>query len=232
MEFFEAVKKRRSVRVFKDQPLPEGVVDRALDAALIAPNSSNMQPWEFYRVRSLEKRQELVEACFSQPAAKTAAELIVAVCRIDTWRRNQALMLEHLSTLGKAGVGPSNYYKKVVPLVYLHDPLGLLGIFKYLFFTLLGFFKPSPRGPVAREQLFSMLAKSTALACENFMLAMTAQGFATCPMEGFDEQRVKKILGLKRSSRIVMIMAAGVADPKGIYADQHRFERNLFVFDV
>ena len=36
--------------------------------------------------------------------------------------------------------------------------------------------------------------KTTALACQNFMLSMRAYGFDTCPMEGFDSSRLKKIL--------------------------------------
>ena len=35
------------------------------------------------------KKEQMVEACFSQNAAKTAKELVVAVARIDTWKRNR-----------------------------------------------------------------------------------------------------------------------------------------------
>ena len=45
MEFFEVVKARRSVRQYTEEPVPEEVIQKALDAALIAPNSSNLQSW-------------------------------------------------------------------------------------------------------------------------------------------------------------------------------------------
>ena len=48
--------------------------------------------------------------------------------------------------------------------------------------------------------------KTTALACENFMLAMRAAGYDTCPMEGMDSKRVKKILGLKQKEYITMVI--------------------------
>ncbi len=51
MEFFEVVRQRRSVRKFTGQKVEEIKIRKSLDAALIAPNSSNMQPWEFYWVR-------------------------------------------------------------------------------------------------------------------------------------------------------------------------------------
>ena len=84
MDFFDLVNKRRSVRKFSDENVPENVIKKALKAALLAANSSNLQPWEFYWVKDMNKKDRLVKACFSQNAAKTAKELIVAVSRIDT----------------------------------------------------------------------------------------------------------------------------------------------------
>ena len=55
MDFFEAVYKRRSVRKFTNTEVPEDVMRKCLKASLQAPNSSNLQPWEFYWIRNLEK---------------------------------------------------------------------------------------------------------------------------------------------------------------------------------
>ena len=84
MEFFDVVEKRRSVRKFTDKKVPEDVMRKCLKAATLAPNSSNLQPWEFYWVRDLENKKKVVEACFSQNAAKTAKEIVITVARIDT----------------------------------------------------------------------------------------------------------------------------------------------------
>jgi len=53
MDFFEAVNKRRSVRKFTNTEVPEDVMRKCLKASLQAPNSSNLQPWEFYWIRNL-----------------------------------------------------------------------------------------------------------------------------------------------------------------------------------
>ena len=92
MDFFEIIDKRRSVRKFSNKTIPEEVIIKALNAALLAANSSNLQPWEFYWVKDDNKKEDLIKACFSQNAAKTAQELIVAVSRIDTWKRNRSLI--------------------------------------------------------------------------------------------------------------------------------------------
>ena len=38
------------------------------------------------------------------------------------------------------------------------------------------------------------------------MMALVAEGFDSCPMEGFDEKRIKKILKLNWQSHVVMIL--------------------------
>ena len=100
-----------------------------LELTLLAPNSSNLQPWEFFWVRSAEKKAELVKLCLSQPAARTAPELIVAVARPDYWKINRERMLELLTQNGEKGSG-YQYYKKITPLAY---NLGFLNIFGFLF---------------------------------------------------------------------------------------------------
>ena len=59
--------------------------------------------------------------------------------------------------------------------------------------------------------------KSAALAAQNFMLSMVAYGYDTCPMEGFDSLRVKKVLKLPSNTEINMILGCGIRSPKGIY---------------
>jgi len=232
MNLFEAIETRRSVRKYLNEPVPREVIDKAIQAALLAPNSSNLQPWEIYWVANPAKKAQLITACFSQSAAATAAELVVFVARTDTWRRNRELILAELNRRGDPPQPQMNYYKKIVPLFYAHGWLGSIGRLKSLLMPIVGWFRPVPRGPFSKSALKATLSKTVALACENFMLAMTAQGYATCPMEGFDEQRVKKILRLGRAATIVMIISIGKPDPAGVYGPRMRFNPSLFVFEV
>jgi nitroreductase len=59
MKTYEAIESRRSIRKFKDDPLPQAVLDRILKAATLAPSGKNKQPWKFYVV-SGDKRAEMV----------------------------------------------------------------------------------------------------------------------------------------------------------------------------
>ena len=232
MDFFDLVNKRRSVRKFSNEKVPEEVILKSLRAGLLAANSSNLQPWEFYWVKNKNKKEELVKACFSQNAAKTAQELIVAVSRIDTWRRNRDFVLEDYKNKEKLLPIIEKYYKKAVPFSYFHDSFGIFGIIKKIisfFINIIGLFKPMPRGPIFRHDVFEIVTKTTALACQNFMMALVSEGYDSCPMEGFDHKRVKKILNLNNKSHIVMVLGVGKADPKGIYGERFRIDEDLVI---
>ena len=235
MDFFELVKKRRSVRKFTDSEVPQDVMRKCLKASLLAPNSSNLQPWEFYWVRSLEKKEQVVEACFSQSAAKTAQELVVAVARIDTWKRNRNFIIEEYKKQNKFIPIINNYYNRLIPFFYYQDRFRIAGILKrliYVFINIIGYFKPVPRGPIYKHELFETVTKTTALACQNFMMSLVAEGFDSCPMEGFDEKRIKKILNLNWSCRVVMIFGVGKAADKGVYGKRFRINEKLTIKEV
>jgi nitroreductase len=50
MDVYEAVKSRRAVRGFTDEPVPREVLERVLSAAAWSPSGSNIQPWNVYVV--------------------------------------------------------------------------------------------------------------------------------------------------------------------------------------
>lgn len=58
MDFFEVVKRRRSIRRYKPEPVPREDILKILDAANWAPSAINLQPWEFLVV-SADKKREL-----------------------------------------------------------------------------------------------------------------------------------------------------------------------------
>lgn len=233
-EAFEKVlKSRRSVRVYDDTVVPEAVMQQVLDWALMAPNSSNLQCWEFIWVRSVEKKKLLATYCFNQPAARTASELVVAVARPTWWKKNAHDMLESFKAQELAGQAvPKSawaYYQKIVPFVYTQGPLSIIGWLKKPLIYITGLFKVTPRQPTSHEQLKKWAVKSIALACENFMLGMSAHGFDTCPMEGFDESRVKKLLGVGRKDEIAMVISCGKRASSGVYGPRLRFPREKFI---
>lgn len=227
--FDNIIRNRRSVRVYTNQRVPKEVMEQVLNWGLEAANSSNLQPWEFYWVQDPRKKSEIVEACFNQPAAKTAQELIVAVARIDTWKETRKDMIALFNKSDKVPASAIAYYEKLVPLVYSQGPLSLFGLCKKLVANFIGVFRPIPREPYSRSDMRVWSVKSTALACQNIMMGFSAHGFDTCPMEGHDSRRVKKTLGLGRNAEIVMIISVGKRDKKGVYGPRVRMSQERFI---
>ena len=155
--------------------------------------------------------------------------------RIDTWKRNKNLIIEDYKKKKKYIPIINRYYNKLIPILYYHDMFGISNIFKKIFsifYNLLGFFKPVLRSPIYKHELFEVVTKSTALACQNLMLGLVAEGFDSCPMEGFDEKKVKKILNLNRNCHVVMILGIGKSAKDGVYGERYRIEKDLVIKKV
>lgn len=232
--FTELVANRRSCRIYTDEKIPEKVMNKCLDLALLAPNSSNMQPWEFYWVRSKEKRDKLISLCLDQNTVKTAAEMIVVVARTDTWKRNSKLMLDQLKNQEvEAPKSAIQYYSKITPLAYNQGLLGWRGLAKRIVLNIISIAKPMVRQPKSNADMRVWANKSTALACQNLMLAFRAFGYDTCPIEGLDQRRIRRMLKLPYGkAEVCMAISVGKRGKNGIYGPRIRFKRELFVKEV
>ncbi len=231
--FTEIVKTRRSIRKYLSEPVPENVMRECLELALLSPNSSNLQPWEFYWVRSPEKKKKVIVDCFNQSAAATAAEIIIAVARTKTWRKHAKQIIASYTEKGvEAPEVMKTYYKKIVPLAYTVGPFGILTPFKKILFGIIGLFRPAPREPSSLGELKTWAVKSTALACQTLMLAFRAYGYDTCPMEGLDSKRIKKHLNLPCDAVVVMGISVGKRAEAGVYGERFRFPSVNFIKEV
>jgi nitroreductase len=236
----EAIAYRRSCRVYKDEPIDSIKVKQCLENAVLAPTSSNLQLWEFYNITNKEILKRLSVACLDQSAAKTAQQLVVVVVRKDLWRKRVKANLNYVyETYNKANLTERekrrkkmaiNYYKKLIPTVY-SDFMGLLGMLKYFIFQIIGLFRPVYR-QVRNSDKRIVAHKSAGLAAQNFMISMAAIGYDTCPMEGSDTLRVKKILKLPRGAEINMVIGCGIRDEKGIYGSRFRIPFEDVYFSV
>lgn len=68
-EFYQHLAKRRTVRDFRDTPIPEGVIENCILAAGTAPNGANLQPWHFAVAQSHD-----IKKCIREAAEKEERE--------------------------------------------------------------------------------------------------------------------------------------------------------------
>lgn len=229
-KLIDAINYRRSVRVYNSEiEIDSEIVKKCIQNATLAPNSSNMQLWEFHHITSQNIIDKMVPACLNQNAAKTAKELIVIVVRKDLWKKRTKAHVNYLNNLfGKKSKNEYtsrekfalNYYQKIIPFAY-SDFLGIFGCFKFVFSWCIGLFKPTYR-QLRNSDMRVVAHKSAGLAAQTFMLSMAAEGYDTCPMEGIDSLRIKKILKLPFQSEINMVISCGIRKEEGVYGERFR----------
>jgi len=88
MEFYEVIKKRKSVRKYKSDPIPQDVLDRILEAGRIAPSAKNIQPWRFIVVKDPAIKKKIGEASRGQTWIADA-DVILVGCALEkiAWGR-------------------------------------------------------------------------------------------------------------------------------------------------
>lgn len=235
-EFQAIIDRRRSNRHFDPNiPVPKEVIQRSLERAIMSPNSSNMQLWEFYWIHSEDELKKFIPLCLNQSAAKTAQQMVVFVTRQDKWKERAKWNYDKIKSQikgepNKLEKGGLDYYGKLMRLVYGNDPFGILTLVRRSVCFFMGLRKPFMRMGGKADQRVSV-HKSCALAAQTFMLSIAAEGFESCPMEGFDKLRVKKALNLPRGAEINMIISVGKGTEAGIWGPQFRvpYEEVVFV---
>lgn len=234
-EFQKIINFRRSNRKFDpDVEVPDEIIRTSLERAILSPNSSNMQLWEFYWIQSEEALKAMIPLCLGQQAAATAKQMVVFVTRKDKWRERANWNLDRIKENiqgepTKIQKKALKYYDTIMPLLYRNDLFGISTLIRKCISLVMGWRKPFFRAGGKTEQRITV-HKSCALAAQTFMLSIAAEGFHSCPMEGFDENRVKKCLDLPNGAEINMIVSVGLGTEAGIWGKRYRVPYDEVVF--
>lgn len=232
MNLEEVLLFRRSVRVYdREKRVDTEKIKNCLALATLAPNSSNMQLWEFYHITDSEMLQKVSKACLDQSATSTASEVVVFVTRRDLFRKRAKAILaferENIKRYSPEARQAKRikdrelYYGKVMPFLYGRF-FGLLGLFRLLFISVISLFRPIFR-QVTENDIRVVVHKSCALAAQTFMIAMANEGYDTCPLEGFDSKLLKRELNLPSGAEINMVISCGIRKGnEGIWGERFR----------
>jgi nitroreductase len=94
METWEAIRSRRDVRSFADQPIPGDHLDEILEAGRRAPSSQNWQPWDFVVVTEREPLAQLSRAGPGAGYLAGSAAVIALVASPEEGRRRERLQYD------------------------------------------------------------------------------------------------------------------------------------------
>ena len=154
--FLELAEKRRSVRAYKPDPVPDDLLQPVLEAGRLAPSACNKQPWRFIVVRSETGRRALGAAYAREWFWK--APVVIAVCILpkEAWVRSYdgqnyamvdgALAMDHM-TLSAAELGLGTCWIGAFDPAAAREILGLPDGVEIVGMTPLGYpdVEPNPR---------------------------------------------------------------------------------------
>ena len=132
MDLYETLMKRRTVRNFKADEVPEDVIEKIVRAAANAPTGGNMEPLSIIVVRDAERRAKLGEMVGSQPWVKNAP-LSMVFCldfyRLKRWAAASGVDFRGDEALSHFLIGYADVMCAAQTAVVLAEGLGLGSVY-------------------------------------------------------------------------------------------------------
>lgn len=117
MSTLETIKSRRSIRAFKDKPIPQEIVDQFEEAIIWAPSAGNLQSRKFYLVYNQEVKQSLVQAAWGQSFIAEVPLVLVGCVNLQ--------IKGHYGTRGTTLYAPQDVAASVQNLMLVAQEAGL-----------------------------------------------------------------------------------------------------------
>lgn len=187
----QAIRERRATQHFEDVPIHGADLEKIIRSGLEAPSGYNLQPWRFVVVRDREQKKRLRAAAFNQPKVEEASAVIVACGDTQGWKNGDLEEMIRLAKKHGYGGDPEHNHARAAVTGFLGNPPG----------TIAGI------GP----SLAVWANRHTMIAFTTMMWAAETLGYDTAPMEGFEEDKVKALLKIPESVRVVALLAIGKA---------------------
>lgn len=206
--FLELCKKRRATRRLSEAPVPRELLLKLLDCARWAPSGFNLQPTHYWVVEDPEIKKKLFKACLSQNQVLEAPAVVVFTGDRRVVSHNLEAVIDEEYENGAMTEAKEERLRQNVRLNF-DQGFGIQWLAKLIGAPFLRLFTPMPTLPAVHKRFW--LAKQVMMPAMNFMLAAEAAGLVTAPLEGFDEWRVKRALGIPMSHVVPIVIPVGFA---------------------
>lgn len=203
MGIIEAIKERRSVNFFEPgKTISENLMRELLELANLSPSSFNLQPWNVIVVQDQERKKVLRQCAFNQTKVEEASAVLIMLANPRAVEEHLQRVLDSWEELGYIKQEQRETYSNMAKTLYgTEDSM--------------------------KRKLFAV--KNTSLFAMNLMLAAKGLGLETHPMDGFDEECIKKEFNIPVYMLIPMMIAIG--DLKsGITLPPRAFRRDISQF--
>jgi len=165
-----------------DKTIAPKDLDTILAAARLSPSSFGMEAWKFLVLQSADIRKKLRPACWDQAQVTDSSHVVVILARPE------------LVTPGSPYVDNS-FARRGLP-----KDATKAYIEKYKWYMETEVFP--------RMNLYAWCSKQCYIALANIMTTAASLGIDSCPMEGFEKDRVEAVLNIDIKAYEVVVLAA------------------------
>jgi len=173
-EFMKAMDFRHACKVFDDtKKITDEDIGFILEAGRKSPSSFGMEAWKFLVITNEELKAKIRPTCWDQVQITSCSHLVIVLAGID-------------SVKVESGEVEKRFSRRDMPKESLDFYMGLYaGHLKETLST--------------DENIYNWTAKQSAIAAGNMMTAAAYIGIDSCPIEGFEKEKVEKLLELNTS---------------------------------
>ncbi|MBS4030708.1 MAG: nitroreductase family protein [Clostridiales bacterium] len=183
MDVKEAIVTRRSIRKFKETPIDKLILQELLEAARLAPSGTNIQPWRFIAVTSLEMKAKLKECTIGMKFIEQAPLIMVCCADLTAVDKRSERISELVESGAFAGTGID---------------------------TILTDSQNKPQRDGAAQLAYVNL--NVAIAIEHMILRGVELGLGSCWLMLFRQSKVKELFKLPDTMYVTALVPFGYPD--------------------
>ena len=170
-EFTKAMDFRHACKIFdENKKIADEEIKYILEAGRKSPSSFGMEAWKFLVITNEDLKAKIRPACWNQVQITSCSHLVVVLAGINSVKPESGLVKKRFS-------------RREMPQEKLEMYLGLYA--SHLQNTL-----------STDENILAWTARQTYIAAANMMTAAAFVGIDSCPIEGYEKEKVEEILDL------------------------------------
>lgn len=186
--FSEVIRERRSVRAYDPSfKISKEEMTELLGEAILAPSSSNLQPWRFLVIDEQPLKEKLLPIAWNQQQVVEASAIIAILGDLESYKLAETIY----DRAFKAGYMPEatkNSFVERTVATYSSLP---------------------------KDVATKIVSTDGGLIAMQLMLAAKARGYDTVPMGGYDAAKFVEAFGINERYVPIMLIAIGKAEKPG-----------------
>ncbi len=184
-EFLKAMDFRHACKIFDEtKKIPPEELNYILEVARKSPSSFGMEPWKFLVIQNQELKEKIRPVCWEQPQITTCSDLVIILAKIEDVKVESGIPLKRFARRPMPQEKRDFYIQLYAN--HLKDTLN------------------------TDENIYSWTARQCYIAIGNMMSAAAAIGIDSCPIEGFEKEKLEEILQIDTTKyQVAMVLPFG-----------------------